>query len=352
MLEYRIPINDLEDILTGAETEWEQLRNSSILLTGGTGYIGTWLLEGICFVNEIQQLNIKICVISRSPEKFINKYPHIGNKKFISFIKGDIRNFKINSTHFTHLIHAATDVVLSNSPAEVFDVTVNGTKYVLDMAVQLNIKRVLLVSSGAVYGPIPDTLIKIPENFPCSQNVAKVTSAYGLGKMATEWLGSAYAEQHKLECTSARIFAQVGPYLELDIQFAVGNFIQDCLMNRDITIKGDGKSLRTYMYGTDLVKWLITILVKGKSRDSYNVGSDQPISIFDLAQHILKISRTNKSKINVLGKSTPGAAPDRYIPDITKAEVELGLKIQVPFHNAIEKTIQWYRPKFKEYSNE
>jgi nucleoside-diphosphate-sugar epimerase len=146
-------------------------------------------------------------------------------------------------------------------------------------------------------------------------------------------------------CKSARIFAQVGPYLELGVQFAAGNFIRDALQGQPIVIKGDGTPLRSYMYPTDLVAWLWAILVRGHAGSAYNVGSDQSVSIRALAETIVRIANARGAQIQVLGQPAPGAAPDRYVPNIERARTELGLSITVPFEDALRRTIEWYRPQ-------
>lgn len=332
--------------MTQARGDLETLRGARLFITGGTGYIGRWLLESLVQANRTLGLGIAVVVLTRAPERFARACPHLAGDPAIALIQGDVRRFSVPPGRFTHVVHAATDVVASLLPLDVFDVTVQGTQQVLALARERGAGRVLLLSSGAVYGHFSDTLERLPESQRGSVDVASPAAAYGLGKIATEWLGNAFGEQYGLACMSARIFAQVGPHLALDAQFAAGNFIRDALRGRDLVIKSDGTSLRSYMYASDLVAWLWGILVRGSAGAAYNVGSEQAVSIRALAEAVARVAGHGADRIQVLGQAAPGAAPDRYVPDTRLARSELGLNLTVPLDEALRRTLDWYRPQF------
>lgn len=337
---------ELHRLLQSISNEVETLRSARLFVTGGTGYIGRWLLELLCYANEELTLNLSIVVLSRAPERFAESSPHLAANPAVTLIKGDVRNFECPPVKFTHVIHAATDVINANTALDTFDVTVAGTRRVLDLARTAGATNVLLLSSGAVYGNASRSVSTFSETHPCMADVTTSAAAYGLGKIATEWLGNAFGEQYGLSCKSARVFAQVGPYLALDAHFAAGNFIRDAMSGRKLTIKGDGTALRSYMYSTDLVAWLIVILTRGRTGASYNVGSGRAVSIRELAETIADLTGLNRDLIEVLGQAAPGVAPDRYVPCTELAHTELGLSISVPFEEALRRTAEWYRPQF------
>lgn len=342
----RAPQADVEAITAVARGDLLAMRGARIFVTGGTGYIGRWLLESLHHANRILDLQLAITVLSRRPSDFCERYPHLADDSSLTFIKGDVREFICNETGFTHVIHAATDVVASATPLDVFDVTVLGTRRVLEFAAQQGVKDVLLLSSGAVYGPQPAQAQRASESLPCLTDVTTNRSAYGLGKIATEWLGNTYAQQWGFSCKSARVFAQIGPYLELGAHFAAGNFIRDVLRGESIIINGDGTAVRSYMHAVDLVSWLWAILVRGKNGSAYNVGAEHGVSIRALAETVIRVAGV-ESGIQVLGQPAPGAAPSRYVPDTRLAREELGLSITVPFEEALRRTLDWYRPQIK-----
>ncbi len=337
---------DMQALLEIVSGDIQALRGARLFITGGTGYIGRWLLELLCHANRSLDLSLSVVVLSRNPQKFAGQCPHLANDPTISFIQGDVRDFEGLSGTFTHVIHAATDVIASNTALDTFDVTVAGTRRVLDVACNHGAGDVLLLSSGAVYGRLAQPVDRISETQPCTPDVTMSSAAYGLGKIATEWLGNTYGQQYGFSCKSARIFAQVGPYLELDAHFAAGNFIRDALRGQKLTIKGDGTSLRSYMYATDLVAWLLAILIRGRAGSAYNVGSEQAVSIRELAEAVARATGLDGSNIEILGHPAPGVAPDRYVPSTQLAQTELGLSITVPFEEALRRTAEWYRPQF------
>jgi len=175
-------------------------------------------------------------------------------------------------------------------------------------------------------------------NVPPKRCLAAPTSP-----IATEWLGNTYGQTYGLACKSARIFAQIGPGLALDAHFAVGNFIRDALRGEPIVIKGDGTSLRSYMYATDLIIWLWAILIRGQAGGAYNVGAELGISIKELAAIVARVSGAPALGVQILGQPAPGAAPSRYVPDTTLARSTLGLALTVSLEEAIRRTSAWHR---------
>jgi UDP-glucuronate decarboxylase len=310
-----------------------------ILVTGGTGFFGKALLR--CHLACANSSAINIIVLSRNPEQFLTTHPEFSGHPSISFLKGDIqlRDSLPWGQTFTHVLHAATDSTIGPrlTPLQRYEQIVDGTKNILDLAVATGSCRFLLTSSGGIYGPQPVDLSAIPEDWLGGPPLAEPNSAYGQAKRAAEHLCALYAEQHRLETVVARCFAFVGSDLPLDVHFAIGNFIRDALTSDAITVAGDGTPLRTYLDQTDLAHWLFTLLKRGRPGEAYNVGSDQVISIADLAHLVRDILAPDKPVV-ILGRPDPRAARNRYVPDTRKAHQELGLNVTIPLAEAIRRT--------------
>jgi nucleoside-diphosphate-sugar epimerase len=150
-----------------------------------------------------------------------------------------------------------------------------------------------------------------------------------------------HADAH-LQPTIARCFAFVGPYLPLDAHFAVGNFIRDGLQGGPIRISGDGTPYRSYLYAADLAIWLWTILLRGQSMRPYNVGSAQALTVEELA-HVVADAFAPAVPIDVPRAATAGVSAQQYVPAVTRAETELGLRLTVPLAEAIHRTVGWHR---------
>ena len=332
--------DDLDMIKSQLGDSVDSLRNARIFLTGGTGFFGRWLVESFNYINSKNQLNARLTILSRNPSAFLESAPHLKTDS-IEFLKGDVRNFEFPTEKFSHIIHAATEAsnhLNNDQPLTMFDVIVQGTRHVLDFAVQNGIKRMLFVSSGAVYGPQPPEVSHIHEDqyFGFAPNDPKV--AYAEGKRAAEFLCSVYAQQHGIEIPIARCFAFVGPHLPLDSHFAIGNFINDVLHRRPIHVTGDGTPLRSYLYGADLAAWLWKILFKGTYCRPYNIGSGNPISIKELAQEISSLGGQTFEIDNQLNLSNHKS---QYIPDVGRIAKELDCRQTNTLRHCLELTCKW-----------
>jgi len=335
---------DLEHIYQHTQNLWETLRNKTIFITGGTGFVGKWLLESMVYANGKDGLGCKVTVLSRNPGGFAREHPHLAESKWIEMLKGDVSSFEISAEmKFDFIIHAATDVsdpVKAKDDLAIFSANVDGTRRVFDLAAHSKSQAVLLVSSGAIYGVQPAELKGMAENYSPQSGFSQTASAYTVGKSTSEWLALAYGREYEVPCKIARCFAFVGPYLPLDKHFAVGNFIADVIDKRDIEILGDGTPFRSYLYAADLAIWLWTVLLKGDSGEVYNVGSDETISIKDLASKVVELS-LSKVSINTLKMPVKNRLPSRYIPDIGKARNELGLDVYIGLDDSILRTLTW-----------
>ena len=338
----RLPAEDLEYIYQNTQDIWESFRGKSIFLTGGTGFFGKWILNSFIYINQKLKLNAKLIVLTRNKNAFYESFPDLLHRKEVIFIEGDVCTFDFPEEKIDYIIHAATEASVKlnlESPLVMFNTVVNGTKRVLDLAIIKNVKSLLFTSSGAVYGNQPDFISHIEENHNGAPELTNSSSVYGEAKRMAEVLCSVCYEHNNIPVKIARCFAFIGPYLPLDSNFAAGNFIRNVLMKEDIDIKGDGSSLRSYMYASDLTVWIWTILLKGKSNFPYNVGSDKSISIKELA--LLIKSCTNSKTLNIKISDSEKKS-NKYVPSIYRAKNGLKLTMGVDLETAIFKTVNFY----------
>jgi len=341
--------SDLEEIFRQSKDDLSYFDKARIFITGGTGYVGKWMIEFLHYARERACLQFEIVLLSRNIQRFLKQYPHFKNESWLSYIEGDVRSFPFPKGSFSHIIHAATDIATPAAPLETFEVTSLGTQRVLDFAIESGARELLLISSGAAYGAFPKGVDRISEAFPGRVDVSSSEAAYGLGKLTAEWLSNIYVKHYNLRYKTARMFSQIGPHLALNSRFAIGNFIKSTLDHSSLTIKGDGTPTRSYMYATDLIVWLLRIWAKGKPGSSYNVGSEEAISLRDLATLVANIASHTSLPIRVFGHSLTGAAPNYFVPDTTLAQQELNLSITVPLEEAIQRTIRWHRRRVSQF---
>jgi dTDP-glucose 4,6-dehydratase len=338
-----LPTEDLEEVLTFAHSAFEELRETRIFITGGTGFFGHWLLESLLYANARLSLNVHATVLTRNASRFRERAPHIANNDAITLIEGDVRSFEFPAEAHTHILHAATDSSPSaEAPAyELAESILDGTRRVLQFARETGAHRLLYLSSGAVYGRGITDVPRIPETYRGAPDPLDLNSSYDEAKRMAEHLCVAYSQGTSLECTIARCFAFIGPHLPLDAHFAIGNFIRDAIASKPINILGDGTPLRSYLYMSDLAAWLWTMLVRAPADRAYNVGSDQAVSIQNLADTVAATLQPGLA-VNVAREPLPNAKPATYVPDISRARTELGLNVTVSLEDAIRRTAAWH----------
>ncbi|MDD3118058.1 MAG: NAD(P)-dependent oxidoreductase [Victivallales bacterium] len=301
------------------------LEGKRIFLTGGTGFFGKSILSLLRrgFLPETE-----LVILSRDPYGFMARHPELAGLERVSFTSGDVRSFPFPAGRFDAVIHAATPAVTDLRPGEMAAVILGGTRRVIEFSRHCGAQRLLLTGSGAVYGVQPPELEQMPEDFPC-----RPVTEYGRAKYEAEQLCAASGIYTLLP----RCFAFVGPYLNREIHFAVGNFIRDALAGKTIQIKGDGTPYRSYLDADDLVEWLFGILARGESGVPYNVGSDHAVSIRELAQIVRSVVNPAVA-IEVAETPRPGALPPRYVPAIDRAGA-LGLTVKYDLAAAIRRAV-------------
>jgi nucleoside-diphosphate-sugar epimerase len=339
-----LPKDDIDLILRQTASLWEEMRGSRLFLTGGTGFFGCWLVESFVAANRQFNLQAEITVLTRSPEAFQEKCPHLSGDPALTLLRGDIANFDFPSDEYPYVIHAATEAsarMIAEQPQLMLATILDGTRRSLDFATTHGTRKYLLTSSGAVYGEQPPEVSHISEDFPGAPNPLRASSVYAEGKRAAELMCAVYQAAFAIECKIARCFAFVGPHLPLDTHFAVGNFLRNAMREESILVEGDGTPRRSYMYAADLAIWLWTMLFRAPSLDPINVGSDQSISIRELANAVPR-AIGSPSHVQIAKSPQPGTPLRQYVPSITKAEEMLGLTCSIPLDQALRRTAAWY----------
>jgi nucleoside-diphosphate-sugar epimerase len=344
MPERQLSLTDLDLILSKTAPLWEEMRDQHIFVTGGTGFFGCWLLESFSHINRQLSLNARATVLTRDPAAFASKCPQIAADPSLSFLKGDVRSFDFPDGEFRFVIHAATEASAkqaSEEPIEMLTTIIDGTERTLDFARTHATRKLLLTSSGAVYGKQPENLTHVPEEYLGGPDPLDPASIYGEGKRIAEQMCALCATHSQIEIKIARCFAFVGPHLPLDAHFAIGNFIGDVLAGRPIRINGDGTPRRSYLYAADLAIWLWTMLFQAPSLVPINVGSADDLSIAELAHTVVQSLKAS-NEIHVAKEPIPGHALARYVPSVDRARAILGLGQTVSLQEAIRRTAEWH----------
>jgi Nucleoside-diphosphate-sugar epimerases len=257
-----------------------------ILFIGGTGFFGK------AFLNYLKSNpnNIdSVTIVGRSAKNFLENNKEFTKLNNVKYIFGDILTdlSQLKDINYSHVIHAAADStnVTNLSNLQRYKQIVEGTKNVLEFVKHhLPESKLLFISSGGVYGEMPPNKKSFNESDMWKSDILDSSNVYTVSKRTAEHLCSLYYDEYNLNISIARCFCFSGKHLPLNVHFAIGNFVKDTLLNNNIIIKGDGKSIRSYLDQDDLTEWILEILKKDSFQKTvYNIGSNESISISDLA---------------------------------------------------------------------
>lgn len=315
------------------------LDRKHLLLTGGTGFFGRWLLAMLAALRA-EGVDLRVSVLSRDPARFLAVHDFYRDARWLSWIRSDIRSPELVLPRFDLLLHAATDTSTSahRNRLDLYESILEGTRNILKHAVYCGVERVLLVGSGAQYGRLDAQAGPVREDTGQACASEQADSAYGEAKRAAETLAAIHAERHGFQVVHARCFAFSGAGLPLDAHFAIGNFVRDALRADAIRLASHGLAVRSYLHGADLAAWLLQLLVGGSSGQAYNVGSDQAISIADLARRVA--TRLAPGKSVLIGTGAESGPRSFYVPDIGKARL-LGLDVWTSLDASVDNMARW-----------
>ncbi|OAQ38799.1 hypothetical protein A5893_12175 [Pedobacter psychrophilus] len=323
---------------------FSEFKDKTILITGGTGFMGRWIAEMINYINDITQSNIHLILLARDIEKFQVEMPHLANKPYLSLVRQDIRNLHDLPKNINYIIHAAgtpDNRIHVSQPLLTLETFYKGTQSLLNAASRLpELKKIIHISSHQVYGE-NDSDLNIEETFLGKVNTSNI---YGESKRISETLCFAYKNQFKLPIIIIRPFAFVGPYHDLEKPWAINNFIRDAILGGPIKILGNGLTIRSYLYGSDMAQWLLKTLLIGQIGEAYNLGSKEPTSLNDLAK---KIQLLVNPSIEIINKSSKSIYKNisNLVPNTKKITDSLSLEEAHTLEESIKRTTVWNQLK-------
>lgn len=315
-----------------------------IAVTGGTGFLGTWIAESIAALNDEYRLGIRLDLYARDLGDWRRRYPHLAARSDITLVSQDVRSPFEYARTTSLVVHAAgipNNRVHASDPLRVHQTTLQGLNNALAAAAQLdNLSRFLNVSSCLVSGA-PEHGGALAETDVHAVPVGQPHRVYADAKRAAESLAAIYRSQLRLPVSTIRPFTFAGAYQALDRPWAINNFLRDVLSGGDIRIHGDGSARRSYLYGSDAACWTLAALVNGADGQVYNVGSAQPVSHLELARLI--VARV-APRAQVVLNTAPGKASrvDDLFPDCSVTTRSLGVAQTCSLEQTIEKTWRWY----------
>lgn len=303
-----------------------------ILVTGGAGFLGSHLCE-----NLLERNHEVICLDNYFTGSEKNISHLLGNPRF-QFVYGDV----INSLDFYvegifNLACPASPLHYQKNAVETLRTNVQGAINVLELAKKYG-ARVLQASTSEVYGD--PNVSPQPESYWGNVNPIGIRACYDEGKRAAETLFFDYHRQFGLDIRVPRIFNTYGPRMAIDDGRVVSNFIVQALRGEDVTVYGDGSQTRSLCYVDDLIQGLIMLFFKENIQSPVNIGNPSPVTMFDLANEILKLT---ESSSKIIFAPLPSDDPLRREPDISHAQENLGWSPKEDRASGLVKTIKYFK---------
>lgn len=346
--------NDLEYICDNLKDEFATLSGKHLLITGGAGFLGYYLVQSVLHWNKVnngdQSIQLTVC------DNYMRGVPswltELADDESLSVFKHDITEpFPSNIDNVQYVIHAASiasPIYYRKYPIETMDANVNGLRILLEHFKD-SMEGFLFYSSSEVYGdPTPDN-IPTPETYHGNVSCTGPRACYDESKRYGETLCANFARQYGLPIRIARPFNNYGPGLKITDRRALPDFVRDILAGRDIVMLSDGKPTRTFCYIADAIVGYYKILVKGKNGEAYNIGVDSPeISIAELVDKIVSLARELFGYKGIVIKKTSSDKdylvdnPNRRCPVIDKAKAELGYHPEISLDEGLRRSLIWY----------
>ncbi len=318
----------------------DAFEDTSIMLTGGAGFIGSWLADVLWYLGADE-----ILIIDNLSTGSKENIEHLLKTGKIKLIVANIEDYEPQG-RFNYVMHLAARPSpddYQRHPIETLLVSSEGTRRALEAARRSDAKF-LFTSTSEVYGKAH--AIPTPEDYWGYVNPVGPRSPYDEGKRYAEALTMAYVRQYDLDARIARIFNTYGPRLDWRIAGygrVIIRFILQALQNKPITIHGDGKQTRSFLYIADLIEALLILASRhGLKGAVVNIGSEDEVRIIDLAHMIRKLTGSRSDIIHLPPRPDD---PPRRRPDITRAKRLLGWKPRTGLTEGLRYTINWVKMK-------
>jgi dTDP-glucose 4,6-dehydratase len=312
-----LPQADLDIVAKYFQENNINLEKSSFLISGVTGFVGSWLLDSLMHINKEFGLKIEITGITRNASK-IDSWIDLVSEKNVHIIESDIRAQKKIEGSFTHVVHAATPTTTTTRAGDlgnVFESSVIGAKNLLEIAKKQDTSPIFLhTSSGAIYEKSASSLEKIPLSWP-RQDLAPsdvVDSEYARAKIETEKLIEAATIEGTVKGINARLFSFMGPRVPLQEHYSIGNFMYSGMHEDEISLSVNPATVRSYEYAADMASALIYVLGLGQP-GTFHIGSDKGHELLHWAELVGKVFSKPVKNLSADLVKKPITIP--YIPE-------------------------------------
>lgn len=340
--------SDIENIVKGLKTEINDLEGKTILITGGSGFLGKYFLLTLAYLNdEVFKERCHVISIDNFITGVKGDSEFVGRKDF-TFIYHDVRiplNIKSGVDYIIHAAGIASPVYYMKYPLETLEVATLGTKNLLELGKAKSVKSFLFFSSSEIYGDPDPNFIPTPETYPGNVSCTGPRSCYDESKRLGETLCMIYHRLHSLSVKTVRPFNVYGPGMRPDDFRVIPRFITSAMKNESLPVHAGGNQTRTFCYISDAIIGFLKVLLSKKGGEAYNVGNgNDEVNMMTLANMVSELF-PNKVAIKAVEypSTYPQDDPRRRCPDLTKITTNLGYRSQINLKDGLRRTLRWYK---------
>jgi nucleoside-diphosphate-sugar epimerase len=290
---------DLRKILS-TDLPWDRLFGKTVLISGANGFVPSYMLETLIYLNDTAHAGIRAIALVRNKERAMQRLGHLTNRPDLNIVMQDVRDPYGGPGGADFIIHAASQAspkFYSSDPVGTFAANVMGTWRMLEVARDSRSEGFLFLSSGEVYGRVDDPSVPVRETSYGSLDPLIVRSCYAEGKRGGETLCACWHSQFGIPTKIVRLSHTYGPRMDLNDGRVFADFVADVVARRDIAMKSDGSARRPFCYLADAIEGIFTVLFRGKNGEAYNVGTDSETSILELAELLCELFPERKCQV-------------------------------------------------------
>lgn len=282
---------DVESVANASFIPWERLRNATLFITGATGLIGTSVIRCLHYVNRKMNLNLSVFALVRNERKAAERFADEINAGFLKVVRGSVEEFPgvDKKERIDYVIHAAAQTGSREfvvHPVETIRTAVGGTMNLLEFARERNVKGFVYLSSMEVYG-YPEKGHRVTENEIGALSPLTIRNSYPISKIMSEALCCAYATEYGVPAKICRLTQTFGPGVHENDERIFAYFARCVQEKKNIVLKTTGETEHSYLYTTDAVTALLTIMLKGEPGKAYNAANEETYcSIAEMAQRV------------------------------------------------------------------
>lgn len=344
--------NDLNSVIEDIQKETKFLAGKTVLISGGAGFIGSYIVSLIYLLNK-NVLKNKCKVIS------VDNYITGSKKNFIvdikdknfQFLDADIRNPVKIDQKVDYVIHAAglaSPFYYKKYPLETIESAIFGAKNLLELARIYKVKSFLFFSSSEIYGDPDPEYVPTPETYAGHVSSVGPRACYDESKRLGETLCITYHQIYDIPVKIIRPFNVYGPGMRHTDYRVIPTFIYNGLRGRNLPVHDKGVQTRTFCYITDALAAIFKVLISGRSGEAYNIGNDTPeVSMYELASVVAELLGSGvKPRRKQYPKHYPAGEPQRRCPDLTKIKTELAYSPKIDLKTGLKRTIVWFKNEY------